>query len=119
MRCALKSGRWRSGRSIAYAATDVRADWPTARHDIDDRLRFRLAAIKVPRGVVVRVANADGPVLPHALWIGSIHSTCSGFSTGSMSRLTTTASLSLRTSTHSSGSLGLALISWWGTNGGT
>src|SRR5262249_61632004 len=62
---------------------------------------------------------ADRSVLPHALWIGSIHGTCSGFSTGSISRLTTTASLSLRTSTHSSGSLGLALISWWGTNGGT
>src|SRR5262245_46543921 len=36
-----------------------------------------------------------------------------------MSRLTTTASLSLRSTTHSSGSLALALISWWGTNGGT
>ena len=57
--------------------------------------------------------------LRHPLWIGSIHKTSSGFSTGSMSRLTTTASLSLRTSTHSSGSFGLALISWWGTNGGT
>src|SRR5262249_46306504 len=47
----------------------------------------------------------------HALWIGSIQGTCSGFSAGSMSRLTTTASLSLRTSTHSSGSFVLALIS--------
>ena len=51
----------------------------------------------------------------YPLWIGSIQRTCSGFSTGSMSRLTTTASLSLRTSTHSSGSSGLALISWCGT----
>ena len=50
-----------------------------------------------------------------ALWIGSIQRTSSGFSTGSMSRLTTTASWSLRTSTHSSGSSGLALISWCGT----
>ncbi len=51
-----------------------------------------------------------------ALWIGSIHGTSSGASTGSMSgRFTTTASLSERTSTHSSGSPGSALISWCGT----
>src|SRR5262249_43317328 len=55
----------------------------------------------------------------YLLWIGSIQATCSGFSAGSMSRLTTTGSLSLRTSTHSSGSSGLALISWCGTEGGT
>jgi hypothetical protein len=55
----------------------------------------------------------------HPLWMGSTQSTWSGFSTGSMSRLTTTASLSLRTSTHSNTSFGLALISWCGTNGGT
>ena len=42
---------------------------------------------------------------------GSIHSTVSGFSTGSMSRLIATASPSLRTSTHSSTSSRLALIS--------
>ena len=42
---------------------------------------------------------------------GSIHSTVSGFSTGSMSRLIAIASPSLRTSTHSSTSSGLALIS--------
>ncbi len=47
----------------------------------------------------------------HARWMGSIHSTVSGFSTGSISRLTTTASLSLRTSTHSNTSSRLALIS--------
>lgn len=44
-------------------------------------------------------------------WIGSIQATSSGFSAGSMSRLTTTASLSLRITTHSSGSSRLALIS--------
>ncbi|MEY9430920.1 hypothetical protein ABH975_006235 [Bradyrhizobium ottawaense] len=48
-------------------------------------------------------------------WMGSTHSTVSGFSTGSMSRLIATASPSLRTSTHSSTSSGLALISWCGT----
>ena len=46
---------------------------------------------------------------------GPFQATCSGFSAGAMSRLITTASLSLRTSTHSSSSLGLALISWCGT----
>src|ERR1700730_4805522 len=49
------------------------------------------------------------------LWIGSIQRTSSGRSTGSMSRLTTTASLSLRTNTHSSVSSVDALISWCGT----
>ena len=44
-------------------------------------------------------------------WTGSTHSTVSGFSTGSMSRLMATASLSLRTSTHSNVSSVLALIS--------
>ena len=39
---------------------------------------------------------------PPVLWIGSIQATPSGFSTGSMSRFTTTASLSLRTSTQDS-----------------
>ena len=47
----------------------------------------------------------------HPLWIGSIQGTFSGFSTGSMSRFTTTASLSERTSTHSSVSSVEALIS--------
>src|ERR1700730_8466033 len=42
---------------------------------------------------------------------GSIQSTVSGFSTGSISRLIATASPSLRTSTHSSAWSGLALIS--------
>ena len=46
---------------------------------------------------------------------GSTHSTVSGFSTGSMSRLIATAWPSLRTSTHSSTSSRLALISWCGT----
>lgn len=44
-------------------------------------------------------------------WVGSIQSTFCGFSTGSMARLTATASPSLLHSTHSSGSVGLALIS--------
>jgi len=48
-------------------------------------------------------------------WIGSIQRTSSGRSTGSMSRLTTTVSLSLRTRTHSSVSSVEALISWCGT----
>ena len=38
----------------------------------------------------------------YVLWIGSIHGTVSGFSTGSISRFTTTVSLSLRMITHSS-----------------
>ena len=42
-----------------------------------------------------------------------------GSSTGSISKFTTTASLSLRTSTHSSVSSLDALISWCGTYGGT
>jgi hypothetical protein len=50
---------------------------------------------------------------------GSIHSTVSGLSIGAMSRFTATASPSLRTSTHSSTSVALALISWCGTKGGT
>ena len=49
------------------------------------------------------------------LWIGSTQNTASGCSTASISRLTTTASLSERTSTHSSVSSELALISWCGT----
>jgi hypothetical protein len=48
-------------------------------------------------------------------WLGSIQRTSSGRSAGSMSRLTTTGSWSLRTSTHSSGSSVSALISWCGT----
>ena len=43
--------------------------------------------------------------------VGSIHSTVSGASAGAISRLTATASPSLRHSTHSSGSVALALIS--------
>ncbi len=48
-------------------------------------------------------------------WIGSTHFTGLGSSTGSISRFTTTASLSLRTSTHSRVSSPEALISWCGT----
>lgn len=63
-------------------------------------------------GARARFAAAR-PLQPR--WIGSTHSTVSGFSTGSMSRLTAVASPSLRTRTHSSTSVGLALISWCGT----
>ena len=62
----------------------------------------------------VRASQACG-----CLWIGSTQYTASGASTGVMSRFTTTASLSLRTRTHSRASNGLALISWCGTYGGT
>src|SRR5688500_2295385 len=61
----------------------------------------------------------DRLVARQLLWIGSIHLTASGCSTGSMSRLTTTASPLLRTRTHSRVSSREALISWCGTNGGT
>src|SRR5262245_726505 len=64
-------------------------------------------------------AIADSLVRPQLRWMGSIHFTLSGFSTGSMSRFTTTDSPSLRTRTHSSTSSALALISWCGTKGGT
>ena len=47
--------------------------------------------------------------------VGSTQYTASGFSTGSMSMLMAIASLSERTSTHSSGSVSDALISWCGT----
>src|SRR5262249_2641808 len=53
------------------------------------------------------------PVWPG--WVGSTHLTSSGGSAGSMSRLMATAWPSLRTSTHSSVSVALALISWCGT----
>ena len=52
-------------------------------------------------------------------WIGSIHFTSSGGSTGAMSRFTTTGSCPERITTHSSGCSRLALISWCGTYGGT
>jgi hypothetical protein len=60
---------------------------------------------------LVKAGGIGQPMMGHALWIGSIQATVSGFSSPSMSRLTTTASLSLRMTTHSSGSSGLALIS--------
>jgi hypothetical protein len=55
----------------------------------------------------------------YPLWIGSIQATPSGFSTGSISRFTTTASLSLLTRTQDSVSSDEALISWCGKKGGT
>ncbi len=54
----------------------------------------------------------------HAGWLGPIQ-VVRDSSAGAISRLTTTASWSLRTRMHSSGSSGLALISWCGTKGGT
>ena len=67
---------------------------------------------------VVGAGGAEGETLDRcrsvqvgARWIGSTHGTFSGFSAGSMFKLTTTASLSLRTSTHSSVSSDRALIS--------
>ena len=84
---------------------------PAARHP-DPRRRHLID--RPARG-----AGAAGSVEAQCLWIGSIQATPSGFSTGSMSRFTTTASLSLRTRTHSSVSSVEALISWCGTYGGT
>src|SRR4051812_39264810 len=57
---------------------------------------------------IVRLKTAN---LSYSRWMGSTHFTSSGCSTGSISRLTTTASPSLRTSTHSSTSSREALIS--------
>lgn len=54
---------------------------------------------------------AGAPRRGQVRWMGSIHFTVVGFSTGSMSRLTTTGSWPERTSTHSSTSSGEALIS--------
>ena len=65
-----------------------------------------------PRHERRRPGSAEGQP---SRWIGSTQRTCCGRSTASMSRLTTTASLSLRTSTHSSVSSDEALISWCGT----
>ena len=74
--------------------------------------------------VAAITSSARGPVLRGvtrlgAGCVGSTQATSSGGSAGSMSRLTATACPSLRTSTHSSVSVALALISWCGTNGGT
>ena len=77
----------------------------------------RRAGAGAARGLTATLCG--GRTGRYSLWIGSIQRTASGFSTGSMSRFTTTASLSLRTSTHSSVSSAEALISWCGTNGGT
>src|SRR5258707_385629 len=66
-------------------------------------------------GSVFYACNYLHPCGQTCLWIGSTQRTSSGFSTGSMSRLTTTASLSLRTNTHSRVSSVDALISWCGT----
>ena len=53
-----------------------------------------------------RTERIDGSLIDQPCgWVGSIQRTDSGFSTGSMSRLTATASPSLRTSTHSSTSV--------------
>ena len=57
--------------------------------------------LEAVRGAMQRLDHT-----PPVGWVGSIQSTVSGFSTGVMSRLTATASPSLRQSTHSSGSVG-------------
>src|SRR5579862_175433 len=67
------------------------------------------------QGLTTAPEGGQAALKRQPLWIGSIQGTVSGFSIGSMSRLTTTASLSLRTSTHLSTSSRLALISWCGT----
>ena len=81
----------------------VNEEWlkwfPTAGLDRDDR-----RSLSVP---------------PQALWMGSTQATPSGFSAGSISRLTTTASESERTRTQLRVSSVEALISWCGTKGGT
>src|SRR6185503_2607718 len=63
--------------------------------------------------------DALGPGLQFFLcgcgWMLSTQCTSSGFSTTGMSRFTTTGSWPLRQSTQESGSVSLALISWWGT----
>ena len=79
------------------------------------------APVRPPR--VMRASTAfpaaDNQLLGGA-WMLSIHGTFSGFgSTFGRSRFTTTGSWPLRHSTQDSGSVSLALISWWGTNGGT
>jgi hypothetical protein len=60
-----------------------------------------------PPFFTVKIRNAVARILRRRkacqpLWIGSIQGTFSGASAGAMSRFTTTASLSERTSTHSS-----------------
>src|SRR5439155_22046280 len=72
-----------------------------------------------PHPTETRLQSGDGsrmllaPYPPWGCgWIGSTQYTASGGSAGAMSRLTTTGSWPLRTSTHSSGSLASALISW-------
>ena len=81
------------------------------------------AASRHPAGPRTGVHNMGGPHLrglcqgcePYysmgAGWLGPIQWVVSGFSTGSISRLTTTGSWSERTSTQESGSSSLALIS--------
>ena len=90
-----------------------RSAWtPCARHRHRPRLRPAGAA-DLTLGSDHAERSGDRPLIPvqGCLWIGSTQNTASGFSTGSISRLTTTASLSLRTSTHSRVSSLLALIS--------
>ena len=76
--------------------------------------RLRCCRRARPTGRGRRASSSSQP----CGWVGSIQRTVSGFSTGSMSRFTATASPSLRQSTHSSVSSALALISWCGTYGG-
>ena len=84
------------------------------RHEIRLGLDRRVEAAEPPP-----VRAGGGFFFCQSGCVGSIQRTSSGGSAGSMSRFTATAWPSLRTSTHSSTSVGLALISWCGTNGGT
>src|SRR5256885_3229815 len=61
------------------------------------------SGLRMPYGTPGASNRYIGPVV-YEQWIGSIHFTSSGASTGAMSRFTTTGSWPLRTSTHSSGS---------------
>ena len=96
---------------------------------INQLLTIYILGVAGAAGCIYEVDNTDrGPGVNHRL--GSAHAdlcgacmpsaqTSSGFSTGSISRFTTTGSWPLRISTHSSASESRALISWCGTNGGT
>lgn len=90
-------------------------------HLYDTHMLLALQHLAIRTGTgVPGLADPAGPGEPaQPGCVGSIQRTSSGGSAGSMSRLTATACPSLRTSTHSSTSVRLALISWWGTKGGT
>ena len=102
-----RQGLLREGRRARQRRRQGRAQAPGMFHDHQRQARqLRRHSLLLTRyGAAVYVFTAP------SRWIGSTHSTVSGFSTGSMSRLMAIASPSLRTSTHSSTWSGLALIS--------